>query len=302
MKIKHVYNGCLLTLLLTVVPTRVFARYDCVPSDGSVANHSTYASIDSLNINSKKTRQTYFDNLTNKRHIQRMDRGAMKAVFIPKGIWMTGVIFNYRGWENENQNLLVLKDLNMDGHTFSISPAVGYFVANNMAVGFRYSYGRNYFSLGSLDLNLGDDLNINLEDLYYLEQKHSSSAFLRTYMPLFGSKIMGFFNELRFTYTHATGKNTTGRRDEDRDINTLDGTYEKVNTLQLGFTPGVCAFVTDFAAVEASVGVFGVDYKWSNYKNLHPGSTEYEYGKSHSGGANFRFNLFSINIGMTFYL
>ena len=43
-------------------------------------------------------------------------------------------------------------------------------------------------------------------------------------------------------------------------------------------------------------------YDISDYKNIHPDSTEYEYGKSRNGGANFRFNLFSINIGMTFYL
>ena len=51
-----------------------------------------------------------------------------------------------------------------------------------------------------------------------------------------------------------------------------------------------------------TIGVLGIDYNWSNYKNIHPDSTEYEYGKSKNGGANFRFNLFSINIGMTFYL
>lgn len=305
MKHRRKSNKLVLILLLALVPIAVSAQY----TDPVLAENSeSETGLSHKNIvppgktDKGKARQNYQENLQGKRHIERIDRGTMKTVFIPKGMWLTGVIFNYREWENENQNLLVLKDLNMDGHTFSISPAVGYFVANNVAIGLRYNYSRNYFNLGNMDLNLGEDLNISLEDLYYLEHKHSGGFFLRTYMSLFGSKIMGFFNEVRATYSHASGKNSTGRRDEDKDINTLDGTYEKVNTVQLGFTPGICAFVTNFAAVEASVGVFGVDYKWARYKNLHPGATEYEYGKTHSSGANFRFNLFSINIGMTFYL
>lgn len=247
-------------------------------------------------------KRNYYDNMYSKRHIERIDRGDLNATFIPKGMWMVGATVNYRAWENENQNLLVLKDLNMDGHTFSLSPAIGYFVANNVALGLRYNYSRNYFYLGNMDLNLGEDFNISLDDLYYLEQKHQGSFFVRTYMPLFGSKVMGFFSEVRASYAQTSGKNSTGRRDEDLGINTLDGTYETVNAVQLGFTPGLCCFVTDFAAVECSIGVLGIDYKWGKYKNLHPDMDEYEYGKSRSGGANFRFNMFSVNIGMTFYL
>ena len=224
----------------------------------------------------------------------------MKATFIPKGLWMCGATVNYREWENENENLLVLKNLNMDGHILSCSPYVGYFVTNNLALGLRYNYSRYYFSLANLDLNLGEGLNIDLEDLYYLEHKHEVSFFMRNYMPLFGSKILGAFAEVRATYSHANGKNSSGRRTES--INTLDGTYETVNKIQLGVSPGLCIFVTNFAAVETSIGVLGVDYRWSSFKNVHPNSTEYEYGKNHSGGANFKFNIFTVNIGMTFYL
>ena len=194
----------------------------------------------------------------------------------------------------------MLKNLNMDGHILSCSPYVGYFVTNNLALGLRYNYSRYYFSLANLDLNLGEGLNIDLEDLYYLEHKHEVSFFMRNYMPLFGSKILGAFAEVRATYSHANGKNSSGRRTES--INTLDGTYETVNKIQLGVSPGLCIFVTNFAAVETSIGVLGVDYRWSSFKNVHPNSTEYEYGKNHSGGANFKFNIFTVNIGMTFYL
>ncbi len=296
-------KGCykkmfVLMLLLATVPVVALAQYDVAEDD---SDEPAYEDVRTETVSSKiRVKDRYQERLTDKRHIQRVDRDAIKTVFVPKGIWMMGASVNFKSWENENQNLLVLKDLNMDGHVFGVSPAVGYFIADNVAMGARYNYSRNYAFLGNLDLNLGEDFNISLEDLYYLEQKHSASMFVRTYMSLFGSKIMGFFSEARATYSRATGKNSTGRR--DAEVNTLDGTYEKVNSVQIGFAPGVCCFVTDYAAVEASLGVLGVDYKWSTYKNLHPGETEYEYGKSNSGGANFKFNLFSVNIGMTFYL
>ena len=304
---KHSFNkSSMLILLLAFVPVAVFAQYNQTPQ-GTFDGYGQMSYSEMVNGKTAKparynnVRENYQRNLE-KRHIQRVDRGELKATFIPKGMWMCGTTVNYREWENENQNLLVLKNLNMEGHTFSVSPYVGYFVARNLAIGLRYSYSRNYFYLGDLNVNLGEDFNVNLEDLYYLEHKHEGGIFMRNYMPLFGSKIFGAFAEVRATYSRANGKNSTGRRDLDSDINTLDGTYETVHKVQLGVSPGLCIFVTDFAAVETSIGVLGVDYKWSNFKNVHPNSTEYEYGKSHSGGANFKFNIFSINIGMTFYL
>lgn len=294
----------MLGLLLAFVPAAICAQY----SQPSVTQNGTYGQMSYTDmLNPKKSKKTKYPGLSEqyqqnlqKRHIQRIDRSEMKSTFIPKGLWMCGATVNYREWENENQNLVVIKNLNMEGHVFSVSPYVGYFVANNLALGIRYNYNRQYFSLADLDLNLGEDFNINLEDLYYLEHKHEASAFGRFYMPLFGSKIFGAFAEARLTYSHANGKNSTGRR--EGNINTLDGTYEKVNKIQLGITPGLCIFVTNFAAVETSIGVLGVDYKWSTFKNVHPNATEYEYGKNHSGGVNFKFNIFTVNIGMTFYL
>ena len=310
----------MLGLLLALVPAAICAQYNKSSYDASEAyNQTSYTDM----VNGTKPKQAkryklrdqYEQNLQ-KRHIQRIDRSEMKATFIPKGLWMCGATVNYREWENENENLLVLKNLNMDGHILSCSPYVGYFVTNNLALGLRYNYSRYYFSLADLDINMGKlnieeggddgihmqntDFSINLQDLYYLEHKHEVSFFMRNYMPLFGSKILGAFAEVRATYSHANGKNSTGRR--EGETNTLDGTYETVNKIQLGVTPGLCIFVTNFAAVETSIGVLGVDYRWSSFKNVHPNSTEYEYGKNHSGGANFKFNIFTVNIGMTFYL
>ena len=299
----------MLILVLAFMPVAVFAQYTPY-SQGTFDGVGQMSYSDMINGKTpkhaknkyNKVREQYEMNLQ-KRHIQRIDRGDLKAAFIPKGMWMCGATVNFLEWENENQNLLVLKNLNMEGYTVSVAPYVGYFVAKNLALGVRYNYSRNYFYLGDLDLNLGEDFNINLEDLNYLEHKHEASFFMRNYMPLFGSKIFGACAEVRATYSHATGRNSTG----DPAKNNFDGAYETVNKLQLGVSPGLCVFVTDFAAVETSIGVLGVDYKWSKFKNVHPNSNpnepvQYESGSNHSGGANFRFNIFSIHIGVTFFL
>ena len=232
-----------------------------------------------------------WDRMQERRKIHRVDREMMRAVFVPKGQWMMGTTFNYQEWDTENINLLVLKNMDIEGHTFSVSPYFGYFVANNIAVGARYNYNRNYFFLGKFDLNLGEDFNISLEDLYYLEHTHEATAFMRTYMGLGRSNVFGFFSEIRGTYAHTVGKNTTGSGAD------FDGSFERINSIQLTFCPGMAAFVTDFMAAEASIGVMGLKYRWKNQT-----TNRVEEGKSRSGGANFKFNLLSINLGVTFYL
>ena len=67
--------------------------------------------------------------------------------------------------------------------------------------------------------------------------------------------------------------------------------------MEIGFAPGLTAFVTDWSAVEVSVGVMGFDFKWVDQK-----TNQVEQGKRRVSSGDFKINLFSINIGMTFYL
>ena len=137
---------------------------------------------------------------------------------------------------------------------------VGYFIKDNIAVGARFTYNRTYLNMENFDLNLGEDFNINLSNLYYLQHKYEVSGLVRTYMPVGRSKIFGLFNEARLTYGYSTGKNSTGAGTE------YDGTFEKSHHLQLGIAPGLTAFVTDWASVEVSVGVMGFNFKWQDQK------------------------------------
>lgn len=256
-----------------------------------------YQQADSLFQNQPLTSVTEGQEKTGKspirkrRHIQRIDREAMKSVFIPKGQWMVGGEISWNEWDNDNLNYLVLKNIEFEGHTFSAGPYFGYFVANNIAVGGRFSYKRFFMNLGQFDLNLGEDLNISLDDLYYLEHNYLSTAFMRSYMPIGRSNVFGFFAEVQLSYGYCEGKNTTGRGE------TLSGTYEQIHSLQLGFCPGLTVFATDFMASEISVNMGGYRVKWGKQE-----TNKIEEGKVRNSGANFKLNLFSVKFGMTFYL
>ena len=57
------------------------------------------------------------------------------------------------------------------------------------------------------------------------------------------------------------------------------------------------AFITDWSAIEVSVGVMGYNFEWTNQE-----TNQVEEGSRRTSSGNFKINLFSINIGMTFYL
>ena len=223
--------------------------------------------------------------------MKRIDREVQKAVFIPKGTWMAGGTFSYSDHDETNLNYLVLKNLEGKGYDFTVSPYAGYFFRNNIAVGARFAYNRNYMDMGNFELSLGEDFNINLKDVYYLEHRYEGSAFLRTYLPIGRSKIFGLFNEARLTYGYGSGNYSTDSGPE------YDGTYQVVQNLQIGFAPGLTAFITDWSAVEVSVGIMGFDFKW-----IDQSTNQIEEGRRTVSSGNFKVNLFSINIGMTFYL
>lgn len=225
-----------------------------------------------------------------KRAIERIDRDVQKAVFIPKGTWMVGGSVSYSEHDESNLNFLIMKDVEGKGYNFSVSPYVGYFFRDNIAAGFRFTYNRDYLDLGNMDINLGD-ITLSFDDLYYLEHKYEATGFLRTYIPIGRSKIFGLFNEARLTYGYGKGKNSTGSG------TTYDGTFQTVQNLQIGFAPGLAAFITNWSAVEVSVGVMGFDFKWIDQQ-----SNQIEEGSMRTSSGNFKINLFSINIGMTFYI
>ena len=218
------------------------------------------------------------------------DRGIQNGLFVKKGTWMGGATFSYNEQTNRNYEFLVLDDVDASGYTFKVSPFVGYFIKDNIALGGRFVYSRSLTDLGNLSLNLGDDMNFDVSDAYYLEHMGVGSFFVRTYMSIGNSKVFGFFNEASIRYGYGQGKNHTGVGID------LTGTYQTIQSLQIGFSPGLTAFVTNFAAVEVSIGMMGWNAKWINQT-----TDQVETGYRRTTSASFKIDIFSLNIGMNFY-
>lgn len=225
------------------------------------------------------------------RRIQRYNLQAERKVFIPKGNVMFGTWVGYNSLAGDNMNFLILKDMSMQGYTFNASPYIGGFIADNLAIGGRLRYSRYMGRLDNLDLSLGADLNIKLQDLYVINHSYEGDLFGRYYMPFGNSKIFGMFAEFGLQYKRTQGKNSTGSGKD------LDGTYQLGHNIGLYVNPGICVFVNDFVAAEFGIGVLGFDYSWKDTT-----TNQVEKGSYRSAGANLNLNLLSVNIGVTFYL
>ncbi len=223
--------------------------------------------------------------------VERYSPDAQKSLFISKGTWMGGASFSYHEADGSNLNYTVLKNLDGEGYSFGVSPFAGYFFKDNQAVGLRFNYGRTKLDLRNLDLNLGEDFNINLDHIYYIDNSFDASAFWRLYMPIAQSKIFAVFNDARLQYSYSQGKNSTGTGTE------YTGSYTTSNNIMLGVAPGIAAFITNNAAIEVSVGLMGLNFGWTDQT-----TNQVSKGSSESASARFKIDLFSLNLGMVVYM
>lgn len=187
--------------------------------------------------------------------------------------------------------LSVLKDITSDGYTFKVTPLVSYFIRDNISLGARFAYGRTVTNLNNLSLELGDDLSFDVSDYKSTSNTFTTAVFLRTYLNLGDSKRFGLFNEARVSYGYSESNGSSGTGVD------LSGLYQLKHNLNIGVAPGITVFVNDFAAVEASVSVAGLNFNWYDQTR-----DQVYKGKRTSSSANFKINLLSIDLGIVFYL
>lgn len=213
-------------------------------------------------------------------------------LFIPKGQWIFGGTASYSTHTNDAYQLLIVEGIDSKGYTFRVSPMIAYAVRDNMALGARFIYSRTLLKLDKAQLKIGDEesgTEINVNDYYSLRHSYEAAVIWRQYIPLGRSKRFALFNEMQLS---AGG--TQARFANDSPVK---GTYETGYTLSLGLSPGIIAFATNNMAVEVNVGVMGISY--TNTKQVH---NQVTVGRRSSSMMNFKVNLFSIGLGMVFYL
>ena len=222
---------------------------------------------------------------------QEFKRNIESHTFVPKGQWVVGSSVSYSEHNEQNYQFLVIDGFNSDGYTFKISPMFCYAFRDNVAAGGRFSYGRTLTKLDGVTLNLDESTQFDVNDMYQLKHSYSAMGVLRNYINLGTSKRFGLFAETRLEIGGSQSKVVT------KDGTSLTGTYTKTTDFGIGVAPGIVAFINNYTAVEVSIGVLGLDF--SKVKQ----TTDQVYiGERSSSSANFKINLFSIGLGIAFYL
>lgn len=222
---------------------------------------------------------------------ERFERGIVKRTFVPKGQWFFGGTCSYSEYNQDNYKFLVLKNWNGNGYQLSIKPFVGYMVKNDLGVGATFAYERTLFKVDNLDINVSEDFQFSISDYYILEHIYTGSIFMRLFMNIEDSKRFGLFNDVKLMFGGGQGKYINGKGDA------LEGTYQNIFKMGLIYSPGLSVFINDYAAVEASIGVLGLQMKHTDQK-----TNQVYTGSFKRSSANFKIDLFSIGLGIAIYL
>lgn len=224
---------------------------------------------------------------------QRFNRGIemSKQPFIPKGQWIAGGTVSYSEHNNDDYDFLVISGIKSDGYNFSVSPVLGYCFKNNLVAGGRFSYGRSLLKINSAALDLGDDIDLSVDDYYRLQHSYTGMGIFRYYVPLGNSQRFALVSEIQLGFGGSQAKYSKGTGEA------FTGTYETSYDISLGVAPGLVAFVTNVMAIEVNVGVLGL--KYGHIKQV---TDQVHTGTRRNSSMNFKVNLLSISLGTAFYL
>ena len=222
---------------------------------------------------------------------QVFDRGIEQSLFVPKHQYFAGFGASYTVVESNDYRLLVMEDLRGEGYSLSVSPYMGYTFADNMGAGVRFRYKRTMVDLRGVTISLSEGLSFGLNDAYMITHSYYGTAFFRSYASIGNSKRFGFYNDIQVTLGGGQSKTTLGKGE------TQVGTYQTSKELEVGIVPGLVAFFNNFAAVDVSISVLGF-----NIKRIEQATNQVYKGDLKSTAANFRLNLLSVNLGVSFYI
>ncbi|MDR2890262.1 MAG: hypothetical protein LBV18_01435 [Alistipes sp.] len=234
---------------------------------------------------------------------ERFDRGLAfdtKTPFMPKGLWVAGVNVSYSQQQSADYRLLIIRDMDMEGNTFNISPTVQYMFANNQSIGARFTYSRHLIDIQNMEFSFTDELNSMMFPDGVLHYKYEDQSYMgyityRYYVGFGASKRLIMFNEVQAGFGGGQQRELSGWNDDKTGYRF--GTYQNSFSFRLGLAPGMTFFVTNVFAVEVQMGLLGYEFK----RQTQTG-TNLELSTRKSSNISSRFDFLSIAFGTTFYL
>ena len=222
----------------------------------------------------------------------RYDRGIFAYLFVPIGQFSFGLQASYGEISTVDLQMLnLISNLNFSAKSYSVKPHMSYFYKHNKEVGVRFGLSSTDFDLKSLSADIMDDISFDMRDVAYKTKTTSVSVFRRSYIGLDRGRRFALFNEVALRYDRGTGTFSRLYNDEPKE------TKSTGNAFRLDFSPGMCVFIQEKVAFNVSFGIFG--WYW---KREHQVTNGVDEGTFSSSGANFKFNLFNLNMGVSVYL
>ena len=218
----------------------------------------------------------------------RFDRGLFNWLYVPKGKWGFGLNASYGELDTEDvQVLSLMNNIDFKGKMYSIKPAISYFVRNNQSVGLQFNYSRGEANLDNFGVDFDDDINFNLHDISYYTESYAIATFYRNYVGLGRNSRFAVFNEVSLEFLAGSSRFKRPYDGQPKDTRTI------ITQGSLNFSPGLCVFIQENAAFNVSFGIFGV--KFRKERQTTDGVEE---GSRFTSGANFRFNIFNLSLGL----
>lgn len=234
------------------------------------------------------------DTIVEKRGFNRKKykRGLRNYLFIPKKQWIMGLTLSHGEFDSKDNNLFIfIKDFSFKGNITTLNPFLGYFIKDNECIGIKLGYSHLSANLDNLSIDIDEDMQFKLSDMRYLGETFSASIFHRAYIGVDRNKRFGFFNESELAFS--SGSNRFVRGTDEKLRNTKTTTSE----IKLGLNPGFCIFIMNNISASVSFGVAGL-----RYGTIKQTTNNEETGSRRSSGADFKLNLFNINIGMCLHI
>lgn len=238
---------------------------------------------------------------------RRIDREINKGVYAYKGEVMLGLTVSYGNLSSDDSDYyLILDQLKLNGSIMQINPFIGYFVANNHALGLRFGYTHIDGSLGNASINMGE--SIDLGDLSFggvglLSDSYSLGLFYRSYVPIDKKGRFGLFSELELSAQ--TGKQTlsfTKKATQNEDGTMSEATTSSSSSdtfrAKLGFHPGLAVYIFPNVCATVSVGLGSLQY--NSVKQLDAAGNV--TGTHWDSQLRARLNVTDIRIGVNVHL
>ncbi len=210
-------------------------------------------------------------------------------VFMPEKTVLFGGLFSYHDLDASNYQIAIAEDLGFKAYALKATPFFYFCIADNQAVGLRFSYKRTMLDFSGTNLNLSDDLSFSLSEFNLLRHTYYASAAYRTYIPFKGSRTFALFADAGLEVGYGQSRNLSGS-DDNRN-----GTYVTSWEYGLSVTPGIDLFLTNTTALELSLDLLGVSYSTKEQTR-----NRIDRGSLAGLGGHLSMDFMSINVGLIF--